>query len=181
MADTFLAFSSKLHPPRDGRTTERQLDAGVHYDIADEIDKRNNWLDPGELDGEVAHAMVEIAARGLSELFLFCFNGQVMDKKGKGMRTAFRRFVSVAWMIKSAEIKGPDGRPLSLEKLSKLPQVRCTRCTLSLLAQEFGRRWGFRVRVQKKETTKPNYAHAAKGGWKKRRDREKKEANISGQ
>lgn len=172
MPETFLAYTRDPHPANDGRTNKSHIDAGINYDMAAEIDERNGWKEPGEiLDDQAKEAMIQMATRGLNELILFCFKGQTLDRSGKGLRTAMRRFVSVCWMLKSSELLGKNGKPMSLEKLSKLPQLRCTRCTLSLLAQEFGRQWGFRVRVQKKESTKPNYADAAKSGWKKRRDR----------
>lgn len=172
MADrTFSSYENGPHPSRDGRASPVKIIVGVDNDVASEVDARNGWVEPGELSTEQSDAMIAIATRGLTELFMFCFHGQTLDRKG--MRTAIRRFISVAWMLKSEELVGANGKPLSLDKLSKLPQIRCTRCTLSLLAQEFGKRWGFRVRVQKRVSSKPNYAHAAIGGWAKRRARAK--------
>lgn len=179
MGETFLAFTRGPHPANDGRGGEVRIEAGVIDDIAKEIDEKNGWVEPGERAIPVSEETINLAAEGLSELILFCFEGQTLDPYGKGMRTVIRRFVSVCWILKSQALlvtkkKGKSKVlvPISLAKLGKQPQVRCTRCTLSLLAQEFGRRWGFRARVQKKETTKPNYAKAAKIGWKKRRSRE---------
>ena len=177
--EVFTAYKKGPHLSRDGRSGEVELEMAINPDIASQIDAKNNWVEPGEITQDKKDDLMEIAARGLSELILFCFKGQRMDRRGKGLRTAIRRFVAVAWMLKSHVIVDEDDDPLSLDRLSQLPQVRCTRCTLSLLAQEFGRAWGFRVRVQKRESTKVNYARSAKHGWKKRRLREKKERDLN--
>lgn len=171
MSETFFAYD-------DAHGDENRLVAGIEYDIAAEIDEKNGWTEPGQpSEVEVTHTVrAADASNALSEFILFCFQGQKLDRRGKGLRTAIRRFVAICWMLKSNELVDPHGRPLSLERLASLPQVKCTKCTLSLLAQEFGKQWGFRVRVQKKETTKPNYAAAAKKGWKKRRLREERES-----
>lgn len=162
----FLSFH---HGPRYGKT--ENIETAVEYDIAAQIDSANHWLEVGEGDTEMVKAMIQIAARGVNEVVLFCFRGIKLDARGRGLRTAIRRFMSIAWMLKSNDLRGKDGKPLSLDRISKQPQIRCSRCALSLLAQEFGAQWGFRVRIQKRDSTKKNYASGARRGWRKRRAR----------
>lgn len=161
MAETFLAFERSTRSPRPTLTT------AVTYDVAEEIDQRNGWTEPGERHHLLNHSDATIAR----EIFTFCFGKQKLDPQGKGMRAAFRRFVAISWMLASEKMVGLDGKPLSLDKLGKQPQLRCTRCALCLLAKKFGQPWGFRVRVQRRVSTKPNYARAARTGWALRRKR----------
>jgi hypothetical protein len=82
-----------------------------------------------------------------------------------------RRFVAIAWMLHSEMLVGEDDEPLTLEQLGKLPQIDCTKVTLSLIAKSFGEQTKFHSRVQKRKSSKENYAGAAKTGWTKRRAR----------
>jgi hypothetical protein len=120
-----------------------------------------------------------LASRLIREVMSYCFDGKLYGSDrvvdDAGLRLAMRRFVSVAWLLHSEMLLSPDGTPMTLEQLSKLPQLDCTRCSLSLLAQKFGKKWDFHARVQKRKGGKPAYAASAKTGWEKRRAREEAE------
>jgi hypothetical protein len=129
---------------------------------------------PDEITPAVRKLVAQIAARGVKEFFDFCIPAGVpLDENAT--RTAIRRFFAVAWLLHSEMLLSPetkpDGRqvPMTLDKLSKLPQLECTRCNLSVQAQKFGKQFGFRTRVQKRENSRPNYAESARLGWIKRR------------
>jgi hypothetical protein len=100
------------------------------------------------------------------------------------MQIAMRRFVAVAWMLHSEMLIGTDTDeqgepvPLTLEQLGDVPQLDCTKVALSLLAKRFGEMFAFHARVQKRKTSKGNYADAAKKGWGKRRARAKAAARV---
>lgn len=135
----------------------------------------DDYFAPDELTPELVEVIRKVAARGLYELFRYCFGGRPVNEKG--LQIAARRFVAVAWllhseMLTSAEL-GENGNPrvLTLEQLSKLPQLDCTRCAMSVHAKNFGDQWKFHARVQKRLGAKPNYAAAARKGWKKRENR----------
>jgi hypothetical protein len=128
----------------------------------------------GELDQETAQTVAAMIARGTKEIFSFCFGKENLDERG--LRIAMRRFVSIAWLLHSEMLIGENDEPLTLEQLGNLPLLNCTKVTLSLNAQDFGRKFKFQGRTQKRQHTKPNYASAAVGGWAKRRAREKAEA-----
>jgi hypothetical protein len=174
---TFLAFTRGPHPANDGRSGDVKLELGVEYDIAAQIDQKNGWFEEGELDPEMVAMMIKVAARGLYELIHFCFAGRKLNEKG--MQIAMRRFVAVAWMLHSEMLIGTDtdeageAVPLTLEQLGNVPQLDCTKVALSLLAKRFGEMFHFHARVQKRKTSKGNYAGAAKTGWVKRRARAK--------
>jgi hypothetical protein len=179
---TFLAFTRGPHPANDGRSGDVKLELGVEYDIAAQIDQKNGWFEEGELDPELVAVMIKVAARGLYELIHFCFAGRKLNEKG--MQIAMRRFVAVAWMLHSEMLIGTDkdesgeAVPLTLEQLGKVPQLDCTKVALSLLAKRFGEMFHFHARVQKRKTSKGNYAGAAKTGWVKRRARAKAAARV---
>lgn len=171
---TFLAFSRN-------NGDDPTIEAGVEYDIAEQIDLKNNWFEPGEINPEQIELLIKVASRGLYELFHFCFAGRKLNQKG--LQIAMRRFVAVAWLLHSEMLQGAeldaDGKPtgaltpLSLEQLGDIPQLDCTKVALSLLAKRFGELFNFHARVQKRMTSKVNYAGAAKIGWAKRRARAK--------
>lgn len=179
---TFLAFTRGPHPANDGRSGDVKLELGVEYDIAAQIDQKNGWFEEGELDPEMVAMMIKVAARGLYELIHFCFAGRKLNEKG--MQIAMRRFVAVAWMLHSEMLIGTDtdeageAVPLTLEQLGNVPQLDCTKVALSLLAKRFGEMFKFHARVQKRKTSKENYAGAAKTGWVKRRARAKAAARV---
>jgi hypothetical protein len=137
---------------------------------------RNSSLSPKESTPETRLLVGRMTGKLLRELFDFCFRGKVNNLERavdeKGLQIAMRRFVAVVWLMHSELLVGEDGQVLTLEQLSKLPQLDCTRCSLSLLAQRFGNQVGFRGRVQKRVGGKANYAASAKSGWEKRRSRE---------
>ena len=148
--------------------------------------------DPSELwnlDRKQTKLVEKMAGQGIEALFRFCIPLKASgfaNRPGKfnerGLQIAMRRFVSVAWLLHSEmlvddeldEHGQPTGRlmPLTLEQLSKLPQLDCTKVSLSLWAKRFGEQFKFHARVQKRQSTKPNYASAAKTGWAKRRARQ---------
>src|SRR5437870_321859 len=135
---------------------------------------RNSSLSPKESTQATRELVGRMTDKLLSELFAFCFSGNLHNRERtvdpKGLQIAMRRFVAVAWLMHSELLVGEDGQVLTLEQLSKLPQLDCTRCSLSLLAQKFGKRCGgFHTRVQKQVGGKANYAASAKAAWKKRR------------
>jgi len=117
----------------------------------------------------LSDAEVAIVRSGIDEIIGFCLRDTKLDAKYANLQTALRRFVAICWLLKSNEIRGSDDKPMSLEALSRQPQIKCTRCALSLMASEFGQKWGIHSRVQKRVSAKPNYAKAARFGWKKRR------------
>lgn len=53
-------------------------------------------------------------------------------------------------------------------QLATLPEIDCTSCNLSMLAQNFAKKWGIHTRVQKREGAKANFAASAKTGWLER-------------
>lgn len=133
--------------------------------------------------------VAEMSARGTKAVFDFCIpvkgadrGGGVLPFNARTLKLAMRRFVAVAWLLHSEMLVDdeldeqgiPTGRvvPLSLDQLGKLPQLDCTKVALSLLAKRFGEKFKFQSRVQKRQSTKPNYASAAVTGWEKRRARE---------
>jgi hypothetical protein len=139
----------------------------------------------GELNQETAQLISQMAARGTDELLSYCL---VRTREGgyrqapfnsRTLQIAMRRFVAVAWMLHSEMLTGEDDQPLTLEKLGKIPQLGCSKVTLSLQAQRFADRFGFHARVQKRQSSKGNYATAAKTGWEKRRARAKAEPAIT--
>jgi hypothetical protein len=141
---------------------------------------RNSSLSPKESTPATRELVGRMTGKLLRELFDFCFSGRLHNRERvadeQGLRIAMRRFVSVAWLMHSELLVGEDGQVLTLEQLSKLPQLDCTRCSLSLLAQRFAKPYGFQSRVQKQKSGKVNYAASARTGWKKRRAREAAEA-----
>lgn len=142
-------------------------------DLLLEIDQQNHWFEKGEIDEQQLQLLVRVASRGLYELFHYCFAGRRLDRPAE-MLMVMRRFVAVAWLIRPEMLKGRSGKVLTLEDLSALPFVKCSRCALSLKAQAFSKRWNFHARVQKRETTKTNYSIAAKRAWKIRKQKAKK-------
>jgi hypothetical protein len=121
----------------------------------------------------------EMSVRGISTVLEFCLprkntpQGNVLRPfDSTTLKIAMRRFVSVAWLLHSNMLRGENDEALTLEQLSKLPQLDCTKVALSLQAKRFGDQFNFHARVQKRVGTKPNYASAAKTGWAKRRARE---------
>jgi hypothetical protein len=143
------------------------------------VNRAAHSFEPGEVTPETLTLIAQACERGLKEVFTYCLgftssNGgprRVVDERG--LQTATRRFIAIAWLLHSELLVGPDGVPLTLQQLSKLPQVDCTRCALSLLAQRFGKRFAFQSRVQKRQGGKVNYAQSAKEGWTKRRARKR--------
>jgi hypothetical protein len=167
MSNRFLAFEREL-----------DLDQSMPVvaelpDLANEIDQRNHWLEEGEIDEQKMQLLMQVAARGLHELFYYCFAGRSLDKPSE-MRMAVRRFIAVAWLIQPGLLKSRNGRMMTLDDLAALPSIDCSKCALSLKAQAFGKRWDFHARIQKRKVSKVNYAAAAKVGWAKRREKQKK-------
>ena len=163
---TFLAFE------RD--TAESTLPIAAELpDLLMEIDQQNHWFEKGEIDEQQLQFLVRIASRGLYELFHYCFAKRKLDRPAE-MLMVMRRFVAVAWLIRPEMLKGKNGKVLTLEDLSALPFVKCSKCALSLKAQAFSKRWNFHARVQKRETTKTNYSIAAKRAWKLRKQKARK-------
>jgi hypothetical protein len=109
---------------------------------------------------------------GVNAILSYCLRDTKLNADYSNIQTALRRFVAVCWLLKSNEMRGEDGKPMSLQALSKQPQIDCTRCALSLMAQDFGNKFGFHARVQKRVSAKENYAKAARFGWAKRRQRQ---------
>ena len=129
-------------------------------------------LPASEVTPAARKLVAQITSHGVREIFSFCFGDYIMDEDGA--RTVIRRFFAVAWLLHSEMLLTPnkrtDGRnvPATLDFLGKLPQLNCTRCNLSVLAQKFGGLFaGFRTRVQKRDTSKPNYAKSAALGWRR--------------
>jgi hypothetical protein len=125
----------------------------------------------GRVTQPQAELIAAMAARGVREVFSFCLSNGQYPLNERFMQYAIRRFVSIAWLLHSEMLVGPDKKPLSLGQLGKLPQLSCTKVALSLLAQKFACQFRFQARVQKRAGTKENYAVAAKAGWAKRRAR----------
>ncbi len=169
--NTFLAFKKSV-----GDSDESPLEVGVVYDVAQEIDEKNHWFEEGEIDPRMLALMMSVAARGMHELFRYCFVGRSLDTAG--LQIAIRRFVAVSWLLHSEMLVGADGVPLTLEQLAALPQIDCTKCTMSVLAKNFGKQWAFHARVQKRQGSKVNYRESAKTGWEKRRARIAAEAKA---
>jgi hypothetical protein len=133
-----------------------------------------------DLDQRQAALIAQIAERGISAVMKFCLDNLLPTPSlplrcvtPSRLQVSMRKFVAVAWLLDSSVLVGDDGKPLTLDQLGKLPQLDCTRCALSLMAKKFGDQFKFRARVQKRASSKPNYAASAKSGWEKRRAREK--------
>ena len=120
----------------------------------------------GELSPKVIATMQSAAAKGLEAVFSYCLAGRPLDEKG--LQLAARRFVSVAWLLHSDFLLDADGKSMTLDRLSNLPQLDCTKCALSILAQNFGKQFNYHARVQKRAGSKSNYAKSATAGWAKR-------------
>jgi len=118
-----------------------------------------------------AELIAAMSARGVREVFDFCLRCRRNGFGKENLQFAVRRFVAVAWLLHSEMMRGADGKILTLEQLSKLPQLDCTKVALSLNAQRFAEQFRFHARVQKRAGTKENYAAAAKTGWDTRRTR----------
>lgn len=235
---------------------------GVDYDHAFELDQRNGWLEPGELDAEQMHEVVQRASQVLHELIVFCIDGKACDtvtstermmarffsfvdryfpgmlvdklgekitrfdigssirgygKRGKngdriyaqayyfkdrwsglnqsmrqraldglreyvgfcckvkferhklheGLLRGFRRFISLAWLIRPGLLVDRHGEQMSLERLGLV--LCCGKCWLSTIAEDFSTKWRYHARVQKSKTSRPNYAAATAKAWAKRR------------
>jgi hypothetical protein len=147
---------------------------GMKYALAS-----SQYFDKGELTQADAALLSQMASLGIFKVMQFCLPqknrlGKTRPLDSQTLQIAMRRFVAVAWMLHSEMLEGEDDEPLTLEQLGKLPQLDCTKVTLSLVAKKFGDSFGFHSRVQKRVTSKGNYASAAVGGWAKRRAREAK-------
>jgi len=116
--------------------------------------------------------------RVISEVLKYCLQGKAIDDE-RDLKIAIRRFVAVVWLIQPGLLRGSDGKCLTLERLGELPFLDCTRCSLSLKAQEFAKRHGFHSSIQKRTTAKGNYANSAHLGWVKRRTRKREEAAVA--
>lgn len=150
---------------------------GIKYDLS-------RYFAKGELTQEDARLISQMASTGIAKVMDFCLvpqpqKGQAAPRRGLtreldeyGLQIAMRRFVAIAWMIHSEMMIGESGEPLTLEQLGQLPQLDCTKVTLSLIAKQFGEKCNFHARIQKRKGSKENYAGAAKTGWAKRRARE---------
>ncbi len=137
------------------------------------VDESAGWVDAGEFDDQTLQRLMVEGARGIKEMVFFCFYGRTVNEKN--ILTGLRRFISIAWMLFPDVFKDEFGKTVSLEKLADLKNVDCTKVALSLMAQDFGARWKFHARIQKRLSSKPNFASSAKTGWVKRRAREKAE------
>jgi hypothetical protein len=147
--------------------------SGIKYNLSN-----SRYFEKGELSQEEIQLLSQMAQTGIASVFKFCLPSKNVytDKLGPfnegSLRTAMRRFVAVAWMLHSEMLTGESEEPLTLDQLGKLPQLDCTKVTLSLSAKRFGDSFGFHSRMQKRKSCKENYAGAAKTGWEKRRARE---------
>jgi hypothetical protein len=130
-----------------------------------------------DLNQQEAAVVAQMAERGIASVMQYCLSSPVTREikplNPKSLTIAMRRFVAIAWLLHSELLVGELGEPLTLDLLGKLPQLDCTRCALSLLAKGFADRHNFQARVQKRKSSKPNYAASAKTGWEKRRARQK--------
>jgi hypothetical protein len=154
---------------------------GLKYDLAN-----SRYFEKGELDQQDAALLAQMASLGIAKVMQFCLyrpkqgqtcaanDAELRPFDHKTLQIAMRRFVAIAWLLHSEMLTGEDDDPLTLDQLGKLPQLDCTKVTLSLVAKKFGDSFGFHGRVQKRQDTKPNYASAAKSGWEKRRARQAK-------
>jgi hypothetical protein len=170
-SETFLAF----HKLVDG---ESSIQAAIEYDLPALVDERLQLFEPGELDVEEIERALQVEIKFVQDFKRFAFTGRDLSNP-KQLRIAFRRVLAVLWLLDSTALTRKDKKtgllvPMTLEELGRLPLVKCSRCALSLLAQRYGKSHGIQARVQKRVSTKPNYARAAKRGWKKRRAREAK-------
>jgi hypothetical protein len=155
-SETFLAFQ-RGHPR--ALPSKANLETGISYDIAGEIDRRNGWREPDEFEDEVGDTLESIAARGLRELILFCFHGEKLTKSGAGLRRAVQKFLAVSHSLSPEMFVSGDGRRLARKsvsiweaapKLTKSEMAALARCEpkeFHELAKEFHERWGFKVHV----------------------------------
>jgi hypothetical protein len=127
-----------------GSDQTRQREASFTPDMAALIDGSDE--DEQETDfSAAAHVMEEIFR------FVFSYRG---DKPQPNLQVAFRRFVSVAWLLRPELLAGASLAELSIE-------LSCTRALLSKLVRDFGDRWGgLRNRAMKTETAREVYRNA---------------------
>ena len=154
-SETFLAFKHNENRAdrAAGRTVE--LEVGINYDLAGEIDQRNDWLEPGDVltKREEALELCKVqAAVGLNELFRFCFEKPLTRR---GTRQAVVRFFALAqafgapmysnWFGKNG-VRSPIGKRLGACATARLLRVKPHELRRSYA--QFRKRWTFRAIVR---------------------------------
>jgi hypothetical protein len=157
--ETFLAIKNA----GERGETKTELEAAFIPDIYGEIDERNGWHEGDESPSE-DDQLIQLAAKGWRDFFLFCFHDVVLDEDdetGAGLQLAVLRFISVAHFIAGDVLRskvtsyGPRGRkietlvPLTLAQLAALPQIHSTPKRLQQLALEFAEEWGVEFLIEK--------------------------------
>lgn len=141
--------------------------AAVEEDIAGIIDSKNHWREVGEFDEDIIQEINERIARFQYEVLLFqTEKGELWSEKGM-IRFAMRALM-FAWVLSPGLLTGPNGKAMSLDDMAKV--FGCSRCWLSVIAEEISRKFQFFSRNQKSLNSRPNYAKGAMKGWEKRKN-----------
>ena len=152
ISDTFLAFEDDSPA------------IAVEYDYAKDIDQRNGWYEDDDFYDFRRNEVINLATIGINSLFEYCI--PIRPFNTSTLQDAIRRFLAIVHVIKPELMVDEYGNILSYEKLGKLPQVDCTRCTLSNLGKKFTKRYHFHSRIQKRESACETYSKAATAAWK---------------
>jgi hypothetical protein len=156
-SETFCAYQF----PRNNDHGPGQLVAAVSFDLAQDIDERNGWLEPAEQPSKLAEAHVacqQSAAAGLNELILFCFRGQPLHSRS--VKLVIQKLVAIAFHVNNSELRAPlrvpvhngfverAGPPISLAALARC--VDSTPHKLRKHWRDYRQRWSFTARIAKR-------------------------------
>lgn len=138
----------------------------VEYDIAGDIDERNGWTDEYD-DGEyLRNDRSREVAVSLTDIADWLTKNIKFDTRVGMFRFAVR-CLAMLWVIYPDMLRGKNGKIASLEKMAGTMDL--TKCWLSMVAEDFSRKFKFFSRNQKSMKSRANYADGAKAGWDKRR------------
>ena len=147
--ETFLAWAD-----RDRGKGEPRFVIAVEPDYPLEIDQRNGWRDESDAghDEVVQDELRKVAAKGVSELLLLCFQGRPITNRS--LKLSSQRFLAVSQLIApemlsvTGGIRGKPGPPLSLKDLAKL--VGTTTREIRAHQRRFLNQWGFKLHLGRK-------------------------------
>jgi hypothetical protein len=147
---SFLAFERHLKRATGESVATMEAAYNPWETELDAMDERLGFKEPDAVEPDDTDSQtVVLAAKGLSELFLFCFHGNKLDARGVGLQKAIRRFVAVAHDLggkfmchgeSEGKLKG-GGPPLTAKELARLPDVKTTPKQLRKLAKDFRQQW----------------------------------------
>lgn len=130
--------------------------------IYDEIDERNGWKEPGEIDDETRDKIIAESVKAYGEMFFFCFSGAsgvvCPVDRAKDLRESFRKFVALTWQMFPDLLVDSRGRQLNQARIAVLLGVKPP--YVAGLATRFGQQWNFHSRSQKNKTARENHSIA---------------------